>query len=285
MSSVSPPGSGPPPSAEPPALLDSAEGWTPWSAPLALVVALALALVGALVVGVVAAVFGASLDDPPPSVNIVATVLQDGAFVLAAVLFARHAGPLRPAQLGLRRTRLWPALGWMLLAFGVYVLLGALWAQLVDIHGTENLPKELGVDESTAALVSVCAIVTVLAPIAEETLFRGYIFRALRNWRGPWPAALLTGIAFGAVHAFSAKPVYLLPLAIFGVALCVVRWRTRSLLPCMALHSLNNALAFAAAEDWSGGQTLLLMCGAVALVLVVVRPFVDVPGRAAAMLD
>jgi uncharacterized protein len=255
--------------------------WAPWTAWLALLAAFGIAIMGAIVVGIVGAVFGASFEDPPPAVNIVATVVQDGAFIGAALLFARRAGPLLPAQFGFARTRLWPAVGWMALAYVGYGLLSQAWAQIVDTDAKDKLPTSLGVDESTAALVAVCVLVTVIAPIAEETFFRGYFFGALRNWRGPWPAALLTGIVFGAIHAGSAPVVFLLPLAILGFMLCVVRWRTGSLLPCIALHAFNNALAFGVAEHWTGGQTLLLMAGAVTVTLLACRPFLGAaPQRA-----
>lgn len=264
----------PPPAAEPsggppapPA--GGTSRWAPWTAFVALVVAFALALMGAIAVAVVAAVFGASFEDPPPAVNIVATVVQDGAFVAAAVLFAGRVGRVLPDQFGLVRTRIGPALGWMLAAYAAFIALGQLWAQVVDTDATDKLPDSLGVDESTAALVAVCVLVTVIAPLAEEVLFRGYIFGALRNWRGPWPAALITGIVFGAIHAGSADAVFLVPLAILGVMLCVVREQTGSLLPCIALHAINNALAFGVTEEWPAGATLLLVAGAVGATMLV----------------
>jgi len=245
-----------------------APGWPAWTAWVALVDAFAFAIMGAIVVGVVGAIFGASFEDPPPAVNIAATVVQDGAFIAAALVFAGRAGRVVPAQFGFVRTRIAPAIGWMALAYVSYIALGALWAALVDTDAKDTLPDSLGADESTAALVAVCVIVTVLAPIAEETFFRGYFFGALRNWRGPWPAALLTGAVFGGIHVGSADAVFLVPLAVLGVMLCIVRWRTGSLLPCIALHAINNALAFGIAEDWTGGQTLLLVAGAVGVTML-----------------
>lgn len=267
MSSAPPYGSWPPPVAEPSGRGDGGgpDRWAPWTAVLALAAAFALAISGAIVVGVVAAAFGASFDRPPPAVNIVATFVQDLAFVAAALLFARSAGRAAAARLGFARTRLWPALGWMALAYAGYGLLSATWGQIVHTTRTDNLPTSLGVDRSTAALVAVCVLVTTVAPLAEETLFRGYVFGALRNWRGPWPAAILTGIVFGAIHYGSADKVFLVPLAIFGVALCLVRERTGSLLPCIALHAINNALAFGVSEHWTAGQIALLALGAVAV--------------------
>jgi len=286
MSSVPSYVAGLPPAAEPPRPDAGASSWPPWTALVALVVAFALALMGAIVVGIVGAIFGASFDDPPPAVNIVATVVQDAAFIGAAVMFAARAGRVLPAQFGIARTRIASALGWMVAAYVGYIALGQVWAQLVDTNAKDKLPDSLGADESTAALVAVCLIVTVIAPIAEEVFFRGYFFGALRNWRGPWPAALITGAVFGAIHVGSADAVFLVPLAIFGVMLCIVRWRTGSLLPCIALHAINNALAFAVAESWSAGAGLALVLGAVAVTMSIGLAFAGPrPGTVARALN
>ena len=90
----------------------------------------------------------------------------------------------------------------------------------------------------------------MIAPICEEFLFRGYIFTALRNWRGTLPAAILTGLLFGGVHAGSAPALDLLPLAALGFGLCLLYRYTGSLYPCIAAHSLNNCVAFASLEGW-----------------------------------
>jgi uncharacterized protein len=278
---AAPPEGPPAPPEQTPATGGVLPRWAPWTAWVAILTAFAFALIGALTIGIVAAVFGAEFEDPPPGVNIAATFVQDGAFVAAAVLFMRRAGRIVPAQLGFVRTRFWPAVGWSLLAYVAYGLLSQLWALVVDLSEEDQLPESLGVDGSTAALVAVCVLVTVVAPIAEEVLFRGYVFGALRNWRGPLPAALLTGIVFGAIHAGSAPDAYLVPLAILGTMLCVVRWRTGSLLPCIVLHTINNALAFSVAEDWSGGQGLLLTIVAVTVTLLLCRPFLGPRGAPA----
>jgi len=274
------PGGPPAPPGRPPA--DGGEPrWAPSSAWLALLAAIAFAIFGAVVVGVVGALFGASFRDAPPAVNIVATVVQDGAFIGAALLFASRAGAVLSAQFGFVRTRIVPAIGWMAIAYLGYGVLSLVWAALVHTHEKDNLPTSLGVNESTAALVAVCVLVTTIAPIAEETFFRGFFFGAMRNWRGPWPAAVLTGIVFGAIHVGSAPAVFLPPLAIFGFMLCVVREQTGSLLPCIALHAINNSLAFGAAQHWTAGQTLLLMIGAVSVTMLVCQPFVSARARAA----
>ena len=133
-----------------------------------------------------------------------------------------------------------------------YYVVTAVYSALVKLHGTDKLPKDLGVGTSTAALVGAAIFVCVLAPIAEEFFFRGFIFGALRRaarqgragaTSGPGWRRSITGILFGLAHTGSAAAQYLIPLGFLGFVLCIVRWRTRSLYPCMALHSVNNSLA------------------------------------------
>lgn len=276
------PPAGPPPEA---GTDDLQPGWAPWMAPVALLAAFAFALMGVVVVGVVGTAFGGDFDDPSPAANIAATVLQDVAFVAAALLFASRAGRVLPAQFGLRATRLWRAVGWAALAMLAFYVFGGAWTALLDPGESDTLPESFGVHQSTAALVAVCVVVTVIAPIAEEVFFRGFFFGALRNWRGPWLAAVLTGVVFGGIHVGSAPEVFLVPLAVLGFLLCLLRWKTGSLLPCMAVHAFNNAIAFGVGElDWGAGPVLLLIGGAIAAVLLAVVPLVRSDGSTARAL-
>jgi hypothetical protein len=262
--------------------------WRAWTAWAALVAGFGAAIAGALVVGIVSLGFGASLEEPPPAVNILATVIQNVCLIGAAVLFARVAGRARPEDFGLRPTRLWPGVGWTALAWGSFILVTALWVTAIGADDAqEDLPEELGVDESTVALLAVAFLVCVVAPIGEEFFFRGYFFTALRSWKGMWPAALITGLVFGVIHAGSSDPAFLLPLGFFGLALCLLYVRTGSLYPCIAAHAVNNSIAFGASQDWGWeilpllGSALTLIFLLLAAVRALTRPAVA-PARAAA---
>jgi membrane protease YdiL (CAAX protease family) len=131
------------------------------------------------------------------------------------------------------------------------------------------------VSKSTAALVGATVFVCVIAPIAEEFFFRGFIFGALRRMRivvggreiGTWVAAAITGVLFGLAHTGSASSQYLIPLGFLGFVLCLLRWRTRSLYPCMALHSINNSLALGISQlHWTTGEILALIAGSVLVI-------------------
>jgi membrane protease YdiL (CAAX protease family) len=166
-------------------------------------------------------------------------------------------------------------------AAGIAYYIGtAIYAALLHLHGSEKLPSEL-VGKGTAALIGTALFVCVIAPIAEELFFRGFFFGALRQWRipiagrdaGTLMAAIVTGIMFGLAHLGSAPAKYLVPLGFLGFVLCLVRWRTRSLYPCMALHSVNNSLALGINQlHWSAGDIVALMAGSLVVITAVTGP-------------
>jgi CAAX protease family protein len=243
--------------------------WRPWSAVLALVAGFAGALFGALVLGVIAvALSGATFADTPGWVNIAATVVQDASLIGAALLFAKAWDIPRPRQFGLRPTAVLPAIAWALLAWGAFYLFTAAFIGLLGLSPSEeDLQKELGVDGSSG-LIAIAALVTVVAPMAEEFFFRGFFFTALRNWKGLWPAAVITGLVFGGIHAGGSDAAYLLPLAFFGMSLCLLYARTGSLWPCIALHCANNSVAFGATQGWTWQIAVLLPCALAVIALV-----------------
>jgi membrane protease YdiL (CAAX protease family) len=284
MASLPPP-AGLPPLAPPPELPELPEGairapaWPAWTAPVALLAGFAAALFGAIIIAGVT-----DINDPPPGAVIAGTVFQDVALILAAILFARLTRRPHARDFGLRGTPFWRAAGWLALAWGAFLLFSVGWVAALGIHEKDKLPDELGADKSTAALVATAILVTVVAPIAEEFFFRGYFFTALRNWRllrrfrDPFAAAVITGIVFGAIHFGSAPAAFVPPLMFFGFVLCLLYWRTGSLLPGIGLHSLNNSLALGVSESWRGGEILLLMAGALLVCAVLLLPIALRPG-------
>ncbi len=248
--------------------------WRPWTAPAALAAGLVLAAVGGLVVDVPAALlFGVKVSGSsslPAGLTVADTFVQDAAFVMSVVFFASLGGrTVRAWQLGLRPAALKRAFGAMALTLLGFLIFSAIWASAVEVSTREKLLEQLGTNESAALLVASAALTCVMAPICEEILFRGYFFVALNNWKGWLPAALITGVVFGGVHAGSAPVVDLVPLAALGFALCALYRYTGSLYPCIAAHALNNSFAFGELEGW-GWQTPLLMALSLATIFALV---------------
>ena len=243
--------------------------WPAWTAPLALVGGVAAAAVGGLVVDIPALAFGVNVtaSHVPGGLTIADTVVQDVAFVLAAVFFAQLGGRAVSAwQFGLRP----PGAGWrsaagrIVLLLIAFVVLSVVWGSAFHAE-KEKVLEQLGTGESTSLLLLSAGLTCVIAPVCEEFLFRGFIFTALRNWCGTWPAAVITGLIFGGVHAGSAPVVDLVPLAGLGFGLCLLYRYTGSLYPCMVAHSLNNSLAFGSLEGW-GWQIPVLAAASLAVI-------------------
>ena len=80
----------------------------------------------------------------------------------------------------------------------------------------------------------------VLAPLVEETLFRGIIFGSLQAYFGKWTAAVISAAIFSGLHL---QAYGFFPRFILGIALVYLYDKYKSLYPSVALHALNNIVA------------------------------------------
>jgi membrane protease YdiL (CAAX protease family) len=263
--------------------------WRVWVAPAAIAAGLAAGVIGSSLVAVIGQPAGSSVSHPTPAVALIGDLVFDLSFVGAALYFARLHSPIRASDFGFRRISPALGIGAILIAAAAYYLLTAEYAHLVHLHGSDKLPSELGAGKSTVALAAAGVFVCVIAPIAEEFFFRGFLFGALRRWRvtvagrdiGTWLAAVITGILFGLAHTGSASSQYLIPLGFLGFVLCLVRWRTRSLYPCIALHATNNALALGVNQlHWNAIEILALIVGSLFVIAAATGPLAARPAAA-----
>jgi uncharacterized protein len=252
-----------------------------WTAPAGVVLGLCFGALASILVDVIASASGSSVNHPPPAVSIVGDIVFDLGFVVAALWLSSLTGRPSPADFGYRRVALSTGIKAGVVAAFAYYVLTAVYSAVLNLHGSDKLPSDLGATHSTAALVAASLFVCAIAPMAEEFFFRGFFFGALRNMRvpvlgrdlGPWIAAVVTGILFGLAHTGSASSQYLIPLGFLGFVLCLVRWKTRSLYPCMALHSANNALALGVNQlSWSAPAIVGLIAASWLVIWVVTAP-------------
>jgi membrane protease YdiL (CAAX protease family) len=272
-----------PPASQPPERRpsDRDAGWPIWIAPAAVAAGLAGGVLASSIVDGIGGAAGSNVSHPSTAVSLIADLVFDLSFVVAALYFASLRGRPRPADFGYRRVAPMRAIGAVAIAGISYYVLTALYASAVHLHGNDKLPSELGVGKSTVALAAAGLFVCVIAPIAEEFFFRGFLFGVLRRMRivvaghqlGPWVAAVITGILFGLAHTGSASSQYLVPLGFLGFVLCLVRWKTGSLYPCMALHSINNSLALGVNQlNWNAAEIIALIIGSLLVIGAITGP-------------
>ncbi len=235
-----------------------------WWAPF---VALFAALAGAVVAfGVLAAIIGGNADGP--ELTLTATFVQDAFLFLAALAFARLGrGPGGLGTLGWRRVGLKRGLLWAAAIFVAFYVATAIYAVVFSVSEQDDLAETLGAKDGAVALVAVTLLVTVAAPIVEETFFRGFLFGALWRWKGWVLGAVVSGVMFGLVHAGGTSAIFLPPLAILGFLLAYLYYRTGSLLPGMGVHAFNNALALGVTLKWESWQVLLAVLAAPVIVV------------------
>jgi membrane protease YdiL (CAAX protease family) len=81
--------------------------------------------------------------------------------------------------------------------------------------------------------------VVIVASIAEEMLFRGFLQGALERSMDVTKAVLLSAFIFTLLHF---NPWWLIDILIAGVFLGVMSWKSQSLWPCVIVHAVNNGL-------------------------------------------
>lgn len=171
------------------------------------------------------------------------------AFMLGIVLAISRG--LGRTTLGFRRPRSWPRALALTLAG-----LGGIWGSAALLNVILKAGQEQGLvpdgwDSTRAgAFAANVVVIAVVAPIVEETTYRGLGFAAVASAFGSMAAIVVTGIAFGLSHGLVvALPV----LSLFGMILAALRWRTGSLYPPIILHAVFNATALLAAVTLDGG--------------------------------
>lgn len=204
---------------------------------------------------VVAAIVAAlsTLGVPLASVNQAVFNASAGAVVYALTILVVIGVPwlvkrrvTTKEELGLARLPTWLDIVITPVGFVVYILLSGslLFAAqyLLPFVDFEQV-QDVGFDQLTQQFEYLLAFFTlvVLAPVAEEVLFRGYLLSKLRRHVATWIAILITSLLFGLVHF--AWNVGIDTFAL-GIVLCLVTIWTKSLWPAILIHMLKNGIAF-----------------------------------------
>ncbi len=146
--------------------------------------------------------------------------------------------------------------GIALAGFGIYfigyLLTAAITSALIPSLNL-NQKQDVGFQQTGTSLAMLLTFVSlvILPPLAEETVFRGFLYTGLRR-RFPFVlSALITSALFAIPHLQFGDGAPLLWVAaldtfVLSLVLCYVRERTSSLWPGIFIHALKNGIAFVA---------------------------------------
>lgn len=238
----------------------------PWTiADMALGAAVAIgvfvAVVVVIVIGTILIVGPDTLSQLPATdmADIMAALRSEGVLnawmglLLAAMVVGEAGMPLAAWLFGVRRYRCgWGSLGFRsfnrwrglalaaaVVAFGI--LISYVYELLVggaEIQASNEMYSAL--IDSGFGMATIAIIAVVVAPLAEELFFRGFLFAGIsKRWGYSW-GVIVSGALFSVAHAGSGG---LVPIFILGMLLAWLYKRTGSLWPCILAHFAYNSLA------------------------------------------
>lgn len=167
--------------------------------------------------------------------------------VLLGITYFRFIRPgvLTAADLGLAdRSRLARHIGiGLLVGVGVLVISALIQATMraIGVQQTQLASLECVREFPFAGFLGVVLAGGVLAPIAEELYFRGFVFRSYLLTRRPVVAYGASALLFSTLHLNLPA---LLPILVLALVFSYAYQRTGSIVPSMVGHALNNSTAF-----------------------------------------
>jgi membrane protease YdiL (CAAX protease family) len=157
------------------------------------------------------------------------------------------------SSIGLKRPKIMDlpyALSGLAVYYPIYIVaaLTAAWLLKVNLNQTQSIGFNGSYSGWQLAVVFVSLV--ILPPIAEEIMFRGFLFSGLKKKLPVIWAALFTSLLFAVPHLLESGSGGLLWIAgidtfILSMVLCWLRQKTDRLYAGMGLHALKNFIAFA----------------------------------------
>ena len=178
---------------------------------------------------------------------LVAVQLGFWLLVIGTILFSFLLRRMRPAdlfgfdRLGFTKVFLLGA-GLLIAALPLIFASSAVVSSLMHVNSQKDSQPIMqlfeGVAEPTKK-IPIILLAIVIAPLAEEFFFRGFLYGVLKHYGGPLPSLVFTGAAFALIHLHVPS---LLPLFLLACVLTLAYELSGSLLVPMAMHALFNAV-------------------------------------------
>src|SRR5262245_36892035 len=196
---------------------------------------------------VLSAIAGTPVALPPLLQHLPIDHMAITAIVVAALWFNRR--PLRQylamSRLGLGGIA--RSIGIGLAAYvGFVILLGGLEMLHSGVGAEQNVPAMPKIVIDRAMIMSLAAywfVLVVAAPIAEEMLFRGLLYRGLEAKIGVLATITITSVVFGLLHYLGFGCPRAVATGCLGLLFGIIRWRTGNTTAAMVTHAAINFTA------------------------------------------
>lgn len=199
----------------------------------------------ALVTGGFFSILAVTMTKDTDIQTLLATICIEGSLGLWVWLWVklRHNGGF--AQLGFKPRRGDVGAGVLaaLLGLGVGAAITQIVLTLANNVTERNVepPQQLPEIQHGAEIFLAGIAVVIVAPIAEEMFFRGFLYQAFRRWRGVRQAVLISGFVFAIAHV---SPIIMPSIFALGVIFAYLFERRSSLTATIAGHMVYNLIGF-----------------------------------------
>jgi len=123
------------------------------------------------------------------------------------------------------------------------LLFGLAWA-VTSLYGERKTDLDIMIQSSIYTRVATAFVALVTAPLVEELIYRGLLYRALEKAAGMGVAIAFVSLLFAGVHVFQYRNniAVITAITVLSITLTVVRAVTGSVLPAFIIHLVFNGI-------------------------------------------
>ncbi|PGB03065.1 CPBP family intramembrane glutamic endopeptidase [Bacillus toyonensis] len=136
----------------------------------------------------------------------------------------------------------WRTYVYLLLFFAISIVLNYIFLKYVFQDATKQQASALNLDVFEQYQILLLIGFAILTPIFEELIFRGFLLHFFSERFPFWIAAVLTSFFFGIAHTYSLGVMVITFFT--GLLMAILCKKTKSIIPAMLFHIMNNMLAF-----------------------------------------
>ncbi|WP_088350295.1 CPBP family intramembrane glutamic endopeptidase [Bacillus cereus] len=136
----------------------------------------------------------------------------------------------------------WRTYVYLLLFFVINIALNHILLKYVFQGATKQQASALNLEVFEQYQVLLLISFAILTPIFEELIFRGFLLHFFSERFPFWIAAVLTSFFFGIAHTYSLGVMVITFFT--GLLMAILCKKTKSIIPAMLFHIMNNMLAF-----------------------------------------
>lgn len=115
---------------------------------------------------------------------------------------------------------------------------------ITKVYGEHKTDLDLLIESSIYTRIATAFVAVVTAPLAEELIYRGLLYRALERAAGMGVAIALVSLLFAGVHVFQYRNniAVIVAITLLSITLTVSRAITGKVLPAFIMHLVFNGI-------------------------------------------